>query len=193
MMTIVAILNFAIAMPIKYPMKNTVERSIKEDSMKMMQTINRMIACGFMVAVVSLPCNASAEDQAAPKGEPVGQHQEPGKWQAAGQEVKEAAGSVAEATTETAGTAWDTVKNESIEAWEKTRSGSRELFETAGEKSKEAWHVTQEESKSIWEKSKAKIHEITAPSPPVAPYAPAAPAAKTPSVPADATPPEGQR
>lgn len=174
-------------------MKKAEEESIKEVSMKMMQTINRMIAFGFMVAVVALPYKAPAEEQAAPKEEQVGQGQETGKWQAAGQEVKEAAGSVAEATTETAGTAWDTLKSESIEAWEKTRSGSRELFDTVGEKSKEAWQVTQEESKSFWEKGKAKIHEITAPSPPVPPHAPAPPAAQAPSVPADSTPPEGQR
>lgn len=161
--------------------------------MKMMRTINRMIAFGFMVAVVAFPCHAPAEEQAAPKEEHVGQQRETSKWQAAGQEVKEAAGSVAEATTETAGTAWDTVKNESVEAWEKTRSGSRELFDTVGEKSKEAWQVTQEESKNFWEKGKAKIHEITAPTPPVPPHAPAKPAAQAPSVPADSTPPEGQR
>ncbi len=161
--------------------------------MKMMRTIKGAIAFGFMVAVVALPCNAPAEEPAAHKEEHVGQRQETGKWQAAGQEVKEAAGSVTEATAETAGTAWDTVKSESVEAWEKARVGSRQLFDTVGEKSKEAWQITQEESKSFWEKGKAKIHEITAPSPPVAPYPPRTPAAQPPPVPADSTPPEGQR
>ena len=45
---------------------------------------------------------------------------EPGKWEAAGREVQDAAGAVAEATKETTGSAWDTLKSESAEVWQKT-------------------------------------------------------------------------
>ena len=83
--------------------------------MKMMHTINRVIICGLTFAVVSFLSNAVAEEQATPKEEGIVQQQEANKWGEAGKEVKEAAGSVAEATTETAGTAWDTVKTESVD------------------------------------------------------------------------------
>jgi len=161
--------------------------------MKMMHTINRVIICGLTLAVVSYLSNAVAEEQATPKEEGIVQQQEANKWGEAGKEVKEAAGSVAEATTETAGTAWDTVKTESVEAWEKTRAGSREMFETVGDKSKEAWQVTKEESKNFWEKGKAKVHEVTAPAPPVAPYTPAQPVVEAQSAPATVPPPAGQQ
>jgi hypothetical protein len=170
------------------------EQSIKEGSMKMRHTLNQVVICGLTLAVVSCLSNAVAEEQTSPRKEGVVQQQEASKWGEAGKEVKAAAGSVAEATTETAGTAWDTLKTESVEAWEKTRAGSREVFDTVGDKSKEAWHVTREESKNFWEKGKAKIHEVTSPDPPVAPAAPVQPAAAAPpAVDAPPPPPAGQQ
>jgi hypothetical protein len=75
------------------------EQSIKEESMKMMHTINRVIICGLTLAVVSFLSNAVAEEQTTYKEEGIVQQQEASKWGEAGKEVKEAAGSVAEATT----------------------------------------------------------------------------------------------
>lgn len=100
---------------------------------------------------------------------------EPGKWEAAGREVRDAAGAVLEATRESTGTAWDSVKSGSVEVWDKTKSGSQEVYNTVGERSKEAWHATREESQDWWQKGKAMIHEATAPEPAPAPPAATAP------------------
>ena len=108
--------------------------------------------------------NANPAQQSAPA--------EPGKWEAAGREVRDAAGAVLEATKESTGTAWDSVKSGSAEVWDKTKSGSQEV-----------WHATREESQDWWQKGKAMIHEATAPEP-----APAPPAATTPVEPVSPPP-----
>ncbi|MCL1980689.1 MAG: hypothetical protein FWG62_06405 [Proteobacteria bacterium] len=166
----------------------------QEKSMDMKRVIKKMLFCGA-AAMVTLPGFGFAEEYVAPKDQQAtiqqeasapqqeGAPQRESKWSEAGREVKQATGSVVEATKETTGAAWETVKNESSSAWEKTKSGSRELYDTVGDKSKEAWHATKEESKSIWERGKSLVHEATAPNPPVAPPAGAAP---------PATPPAGQ-
>lgn len=140
--------------------------------MKMMQTINRIVLCGGVVAMIALAINATASEQTAPPtGEEAERQQEGNAWDEAGKEVREAAGSVADATKETAGTAWETLRTESADLWQQTKTGSRELFDTVGEKSKEAWQVTREGSREIWEKGKARIHQATAPEPPAPPEA----------------------
>ncbi len=144
--------------------------------MNMTQTTHRVLLCGLMLAVVSMgTVVVAAEEQGQTKEQEMAQPQTGVKWDAAGQEVRKASDAVAEATRETAGTAWDALKNESVETWEKTRAGSRELVDTVGEKSKEVWQATKEESLGFWDKGKAKIHEVTAPAPPV--VVPAAPPA----------------
>lgn len=158
--------------------------------MKVMQMINRLWMVALVGALAALPVQGSEEQQTGGSPQEKVEQQQPDKWNEAGKEVKEAAGSVADATKETAGTAWDTLKTESTTAWEKTRSGSRELFETVGEKSKEAWQITKEETKDFWEKGKAKIHEVTAPEPPKPPSPPQAPAEMQPG---QTAPPDAAR
>lgn len=70
--------------------------------------------------------------------------EEPGRWEKAGKEIKEAGSAVLDATKETGKEAWDTTK----------------------EGTKKAWKVTKEESAELYEKGRAKIHEMTAPDQP---------------------------
>lgn len=73
--------------------------------------------------------------------------EEPGRWEKAGKEIKEAGSALAEATKESSKEAWDTTK----------------------EGTKKAWEATKEESAELYEKGRAKIHEMTAPDQPATP------------------------
>lgn len=101
------------------------------------------------------------------------EEEEPGRWEKAGKEIKEAGSAVLDATKETGKEAWDTTK----------------------EGTKKAWQVTKEESAELYEKGRAKIHEMTAPDQPAAadnsaeqPVAPENPAEQaSPEAPPEAT------
>jgi hypothetical protein len=160
-------------------------------SMKMMQIVGLVgISLCFNPVLPGWAQDTGAGHEVGAPGAGEASAQDANKWQAAGQEVKDASSAVAEATRETAGTAWDSLKSGSSEVWEKTKSGSQELYETAGEKSKQAWRTTKEESRELWQKGKATIHEATAPetTAPQAPPAPPEPA--PPAAPAMPTQPE---
>ena len=168
--------------------------------MKMMRLITQMILYCVLLAVVSIPsviAAVAAEEQNLPQRQEGVKQKENSKWGEAGQEVKKASGAVVEATRETAGDAMGKVRDESVGAWEKARSGSREVVETVGEKTKEAVGTVKEQSRNFWEKAwmgsrhvweegKSKIHEVTAPTPPVPP---AKSAAAPPTAPVDPTKP----
>src|SRR5665647_309736 len=154
-----------------------VVQSIREELMKMIQLVNRMILYCTLLAVVSIASVAvAAEDQSTSQRQEGVHEQENSKWGEAGQEVKKASGAVVEASRETAGSAWE----KSADALEKARAGSKEVLETVGEKSKEAvgtvkeqskyfWEKAWMESRHVWEEGKSKIHEVTAPTPPTPP------------------------
>jgi hypothetical protein len=144
--------------------------------MNMMCMIKKMLLYGCAMAMVSLPV-AGQTGEAVSADQRAGAPQQESKWSEAGRNVKEAAGSVADATKETTGAAWDTVKSGSSSMWEKTKEGSKEAWQATKEGSKEAWQATKEGSKDAWEKGKALIHEATAPDPPSAPPSPDAPPA----------------
>lgn len=91
-------------------------------------------------------------------------------WEKAGEEIKEAAGAVGEASMESL----DKAKDESASAWDKTKKGSAELWDKTKEESEEVWDKTKEGSKKAWDKAKEtttegydaakqKVHEMTAP------------------------------
>lgn len=148
--------------------------------MKMMRFVHLVGVAGLIVVPSAIWATEKNNDQ--PTEQEQAQHSataEPGKWENAGREVRDAAGAVVEATRESTGTAWDAVKSGSSEAWDKTKSGSQELYHSMEERSKEAWHATREESQDLWHKGKALIHEATAPEP-VAP-APSPPPAAPPA------------
>ncbi len=106
----------------------------------------------------------------------VGADEEPGKWDKAGKEIKEASDAVVEATKDTSKQAWDTTKEESQELYEKTREGTKEAWDKTKETSEEtwekvkegsgeAWDKTKETSQEVYEKTRDTIHEATAPEP----------------------------
>lgn len=128
---------------------------------------------------------------------PVVQPEEESKWRKAGQEIKEAAGAIGEASQDSFDKAregsaelWDKTKEGSEEAWDKTKEGSEEAWDKTKEGSEEVWDKTKEGSIEIWEKTKEtteegydavkeKVHEMTAPEPadvPKEPLTPPAPA-----------------
>ncbi len=89
--------------------------------------------------------------------------EETGKWSKAGEDIKEAAHSVGDATADSSQKAWKSGKEGSAEAWDATKEGSAKAWDKTKEGSAEAWDATKEKSKSAWEKGKEKIHEATAP------------------------------
>lgn len=176
-------------MHIQFPNSNEHTYLPREESVKTTRMIKKMCCYGFAAAMIALPVHGATEEQPVPKEQgSVERQQQESRWNEAGKDVKEAAGSVTEATKETAGTAWDTLKTESAETWEKTKAGSRELIDTVETTSKKTWQATKEGSRDLWQKGKAKIHEATAPDPPVSPAPPTKPAAEPPAAPAAPSP-----
>ncbi|MDY0390412.1 hypothetical protein [Desulfobulbus oligotrophicus] len=144
--------------------------------MKAMQRIQRLWLLPLVGILTVLPVQGAEQpppEENVPQEKKI--EQQPDKWSEAGREVRQATGSVADATKESAGTAWESLKTGSTTAWEKTRSGSVHLFESVGEKSREAWSVTKEETADFWNKGKSLIHEATAPDPPAPPVPPQEP------------------
>jgi len=92
---------------------------------------------------------------------------EAGGWTKAGDEIGEAAHAVGDATADSSKKAWNATKEGSAEAWDATKKGSKEAWDATKDGSAEAWDATKESSKSAWSKGKAKIHDATAPAPPV--------------------------
>ncbi len=109
--------------------------------------------------------------------------EEPGKWDAAGKEISEAAKAVGQASEETwqktkvkttevvheatekGAETWDKTKKKSSEIVGKTKEVSSDVAEGTVEKSKGFWQTTKDTSKKWLEKAKAKIHEMTASDP----------------------------
>jgi hypothetical protein len=131
------------------------------------------------------------------------------KWKKAGEEIKEAAGAVGEAskdsfekaregsasawdktkkgsaelwhkTKEGSGEAWDKTKDGSAKAWDKTKEGSEEVWDKTKDGSKKAWDKTREVTGDGYDTAKQKVHEMTAPDAIDAPKEPL-----TPPVPAE--------
>ncbi len=108
---------------------------------------------------------------------------EPGKWDAAGKEISEAAKAVGSAsseswrktkekTAETIGSAkekgtqaWEKTKEKSSEVAKKTVDVSENIAEGTAEKSKGFWQKTKEKSLEWLEQVKAGIHKMTADDP----------------------------
>ncbi|MEN8200331.1 MAG: hypothetical protein ABFR63_09700, partial [Thermodesulfobacteriota bacterium] len=67
--------------------------------------------------------------------------EEPGEWEKAAAEIKEAAQAVSDATVDF-----------SKKAWEATKEGTGE-----------AWEMGKEKSKEVWEEGKSKLYEATEP------------------------------
>lgn len=112
----------------------------------MKKLLMMVLALGLLSATTSMasdttveePAEAAVEKTAVETG--VGEG-EPSKWNKAGEEVKEAAHAVGDATVDTSKKVWGATKEESAGVWDKTKSKSKE----------------------IWEKGKAKVHDATAP------------------------------
>jgi hypothetical protein len=122
-------------------------------TMEKIQRTKRLLFFLFLLAGLSvLAVPASGEEQGG------------NEQRAAGQEVTKAPGSGGDTTKETAGISWD-----------KTKAESKALMHTISKKTKNVWAKTKAESKEAWEKGKAKMHEVTAPTPPSAPAKPVTP------------------
>lgn len=109
--------------------------------------------------------------------------EEPGKWDAAGKEISEAAKAVGDASGESwqktkeitvetlhnvqgkGASVWDKTKDKSSELVDKTVDVSNDVAEGAVEKSKGFWQKTKEISTKWLDKAKTNIHEITSPEP----------------------------
>ncbi|WP_163336326.1 hypothetical protein [Desulfopila sp. IMCC35008] len=117
---------------------------------------------------------------------PVVEPEQESKWKKAGQEIKEAAGAVGEASKDSFDKAreesselWDKAREESEEAWDKTKEGSGEVWDKTKEGSKKIWDKTKETTAEGYDAAKEKVHEMTTPEPvdvPKEPLTPPAPA-----------------
>ena len=93
------------------------------------------------------------------------------KWDAAGDEVSEAAKAVSEASKES----WGKTKDAGSELWENTKETSSDLVETSASTGEDVvdgaveattsfWESTKNKMASWYQKGREKVHELTAPS-----------------------------
>ncbi len=81
-------------------------------------------------------------------------------WHKAGQDIKEAAKSVGNATKET----YEKTKEKSSEAWHKTKEESKKAYDEGKEESQGFWHSVKVKLKEWYKDAKTSIHSATAPS-----------------------------
>ena len=80
---------------------------------------------GLLLALAAM--NLCVENPCVRAQEVIAQAEE-GRWEKAGRETGEAAGSVGKATKETAGEAWDATKEASGNAWDTTKKTSKKVW-----------------------------------------------------------------
>lgn len=138
-------------------------------------TVRAVVVLGL---VTSMATGIQAQDP------PEVQTEQESKWKKAGEEIKEAAGAVGEASQdsfekarEESASAWDKTKNGSAELWDKTKEGTEKVWEKTKEESRELWDATKETTVEGYDTVKEKVHEMTAPEPEDAPKEPHTPPA----------------
>lgn len=102
---------------------------MKKNTTKIQLTGAVIMACLFLAAPV-----------------PAADEQKPAKWDTAGQEVREAAHAVGEATKDS----WKDAKKLSAEALEKARVESKAFYLKSREASKKTWEKTKEQGDTSW-------------------------------------------
>jgi hypothetical protein len=123
----------------------------------------RLVSMVFILAILASPVQATEPAEISEQvqsGTAPESAAEPGHWQKAGQEVKEAAIAVGTASKETGEEVWDKTREESKQLWDKTKEKSEEWMEKGHKEGAETWDKTKEGSHELWDKAKGSSEEL---------------------------------
>lgn len=78
-------------------------------------------------------------------------------WSKAGEQIKEAAGTLGSATTETVTQGWEATKQQSSQIWEATKTHTQQGWQATKDFTTHGWEATQSYTQEKWDAAKGAV------------------------------------